>query len=320
MTDLKILENIPLAPYTTFEIGGPARFFCEAKTKKEIIKAIQWAKNKKVRYFILAGGSNVLVADNGFDGLVIKLQVSSYRLRDRIIIAEAGLNLAKLVQLALENSLTGLEWAIGIPGTLGGAIRGNAGAMGHSISEIIKKVEVLIDDKQNQKLKVKKFSNRECKFGYRDSIFKSRSNLIILGAELQLKKGNKEEIRKRMAEYLKKREGQPKEPSAGCIFKNVEIARQPEIQFQEDNKEFVKIRRELVPIHDGKIAAGWLIEQCDLKGKKIGRAKISEKHANFIVNLGGAKAEDVFILISLIKQKVRNKFNIQLEEEIEFVI
>jgi UDP-N-acetylmuramate dehydrogenase len=182
--------------------------------------------------------------------------------------------------------------------------------------------------------KIKNLSNKECQFGYRNSIFKQGPNLIILSVKLRLQKGERKESQKKIQKYLEQRRGQPLEPSAGCVFKNIEIANLHEFEhpkasaswrsygageYHEDGKEFVKIRGQLVPIRDDKIAVGWLIEQCDLKGKQVGQAKISEKHANFIVNLGGAKAEEVIILISLIKQKVRDVFNIQLEEEIEIL-
>lgn len=314
--NLTISENIVLAPYTTFKIGGPARYFFETKSKKEILEAIKWAQKKKMKYFILGGGSNVLFSDQGFDGLVIKIKNLKFKIQDSKIIVEAGTNLAQLVQIATENSLTGLEWAAGIPGTIGGAIRGNAGAMGHSIGEVVKNIEVLLDNGL-----IEQWDNKRCQFGYRNSLFRYNPKLVILSAEIQLKKGDRRIIQKKIKEYLDKRKNQPSEPSAGCVFKNVELAnlREYTTNFHEYDKKFVQIRGQLVPIRDDKIAAGWLIEQCDLKGKQIGQAKISEKHANFIINLGGATAEEVIILISLIKQRVRNKFRIQLQEEIEII-
>lgn len=311
MNNLKLQKDVILAPYTTFKIGGPAKYFFEAKSQEELIRALNWAKSNKIDYFILGGGSNILVADKGFNGLVIKLQIESYKLEDQVIIAEAGINLGKLVQISAANGLTGLEWAIGIPGTLGGAICGNAGAMGSSISEIVENIKVLIDNE-----KIDSWNNQQCRFSYRDSIFKQNPDLIILAAELQLKKGNKREIQEKIKEYIARRKNQPSEPSAGCVFKNIEF-----------NNLDAKLTKNLLTkypeikniIKDGKFSSGWLIEQCDLKGKIIGQAQVSSLHANFIVNLGQAKAEEVMILISLIKQRVRNKFGIQLQEEIEYV-
>lgn len=256
-------ENVCLAEYTTFKIGGPAKYFFIAKTKEELIEAIRTAKKKRLPFFVLGGGSNVLVSDEGFDGLVIKVQISKFKIQDSTIYAEAGVKLKDLIKLTAKEGLTGLEWATGIPEvTVGGAIRTNAGAFKGSMRDIIKKVEVLPGAE------------------------------IVVSALLELKKGDKKEIQKQIDYVLNYRKtNHPMNlPSAGCIFKNPATA--PSAQ---------------------------LIEKCGLKGKIIGKAQISEKHANFIVNLGGAKAEDVCELIKLTKQKVKEKLNIELEEEIKYV-
>ena len=205
--------------------------------------------------------------------------------------------MALVVSEATKKGLTGLEWAIGIPGTVGGAIWGNAGALGKLMRDVIKEVEVY-DIKD---LRFKFFDLRKCKFDYRDSIFKKNSNLIILSTTLQLKKGNKKQIKKKIKEYLNyRKEKQPLNlPSAGSVFKNP-----PPILVRGKSQKF---------------SAGELIEKCGLKGKRVRNVKISEKHANFIVNLGGGKAKDVKKLINLTKKKVKNKFSITLEEEIQFL-
>jgi len=303
-------KNVSLKNYTTFKIGGPAKYFFEAKKKEDLIGAVITAKKFKLPFFILGGGSNILVSDKGYNGLVIKCQMSNVKCQNqnsklKTIYAESGVRLSNLVQFSLEKSLAGLEWAVGIPGMVGGAILGNAGAFGRSMKDVIQKVEVF-DTKTG---KVKIFKKKDCQFDYRNSIFKHANsatlglrprgmrmrpceypNLIILSATLQLKKGNKKEIQEKMKEYLNyRKETQPLNlPSAGSIFKNP--------------KGF---------------SAGELIEGCGLKGKRIGNVKISEKHANFIVNLGGGKAKDVKKLINLAKKKIKEKFGITLEEEIE---
>jgi len=284
-------KNVSLKNYTTFKIGGPAKYFFEAKKKEDLIGAVITAKKFKLPFFILGGGSNILVSDEGFKGLVIKCQMSNVKCQNqnsklKTIYAESGVRLSNLVQFSLEKSLAGLEWAVGIPGMVGGAILGNAGAFGRSMKDVIQKVEVF--DLKNKKIKI--FKKKDCQFDYRNSIFKEKKNLIILSATLQLKKGNKKEIQEKMKEYLNyRKETQPLNfPSAGSVFKNP--------------KNF---------------SAGELIEGCGLKGKRIGNVKISEKHANFIVNLGGGKAKDVKKLINLAKKKVKEKFGITLEEEIE---
>jgi UDP-N-acetylmuramate dehydrogenase len=310
MTNLKIKEllpglkeNVSLANYTTFKIGGKAKYFFEAKKKKDLIKAVKIAQKFKLPFFILGEGSNLLVADEGYKGLVIKCQMPNIKCQIKSkfqmskIYTEAGARLADLLNLALKKSLTGLEWAVGIPGTIGGAIYGNCGAFKRSMADILKKVKVFdLND-----LRFKIYNLRDCKFKYRDSIFKQKKNLIIISAEIQLKKGQKKKIKNKIREYLEyRRKTQPLNfPSAGSIFKNPLMA-----NFQEK---------------DLPISAAFLIEKCNLKGKKIGQAQISQKNANFIVNLGKAKAKEVLKLIKLAKKRVKEKFKINLKEEIEFL-
>lgn len=253
-------ENVSLAEHTTFKIGGPAKYFFKAKTKQDLVKAIKFAKSNHLAFFILGGGSNLLISDNGFDGLVIKIQNTKYKTIDIKIITEAGAKLSTLVKASVENNLTGLEWAIGIPGTIGGAVKVNASAYNQNIKDLVRNI--------------KKIDN------------------IIISIELELEKGDKKESLKLMKEYTQKRKNtQPLEyASAGCIFKNI----------------------------PGK-GAGRLIDQAGLKGTKIGDAMISEKHANFIINLGNAESEDVIKLVKLVKKTIKEKYNINLEEEIHYL-
>jgi len=308
-----VRENVLLKSYTTFRIGGKARYFFVAKSKKDIIKAILVAKKFRLPFFILGGGSNILVSDRGFNGLVIRFQVSGFKFQKNKIIAGAGTPLTSLVSGAAKNNLTGLEWAAGIPGTVGGAIAGNAGAFGKSMADVVKEVEITEITRVGP-VQIRKFKNKDCKFGYRDSIFKHNRSLIILSAVLQLKKGKKVEIKKKIKEYLNYRQkNQPLNyPSAGSIFKNYKLG----IKKYELIKKFSELKNF---IKGGQISAGWLIEKCGLKGKKVGKAKISEKHANFIVNLGKAKAKDVKKLIDFTKKKVKKNFGITLEEEIQYL-
>jgi len=283
-----IKKNVLLRDYTAFKIGGSAKYFFTANNKEDLIKAILLAKKLKLPFFIFGGGSNLLVSDEGFEGLTIKVQSSDFEVRSCEIFTEAGVLLNQLVIIALKNNLTGLEWAAGIPGTVGGAIFGNAGAFGKSIGDLIEEVEVL--DSESEKIKI--LGNKDCKFSYRNSLFKKNKNLIILSAIFQLKKEKKSEIERKIKEYLDyRRETQPLNfPSAGSVFKN--------------------------PLG---FSAGDLIEKSGLKGKKIGDVKISEKHANFILNLEKGRARDVIELIKLIKKEVKNKFGIALEEEIQYL-
>ena len=196
----------------------------------------------------------------------------------------------KIVKFASNNSLTGLEWAAGIPGTIGAAVYGNVAAFGLTIMEAIKSIEAL----DIKKMKFKNLSRKKINFGNKDSLFKKNKNLIIISIVLKLKKGNSSKIKNKIKEVLnyRKKRHPLNFPSAGCIFKN--------------------------PSSDSR-SAGELIDKCGLKGKKIGGAKISEKHANFIINTGRARAEDIVKLIKIIKNKVRRKFGIKLEEEIQYL-
>jgi len=306
---MEIEKGVSLKKYLTFKIGGKAKYFLVAKNKNQILNGILWAKKKRIPFFILGGGSNVLFSDKGYEGLVIKLQNTKYQIRNTKIVAESGVSLQKLVIESAKRGLSGLENLAGIPGTLGGAIYQNAGAFGREIGDLVEEVEIL--KIENCKLKIEKLKNKDCKFSYRDSIFKRKKNWIILGATLKLKKGKKKEIEEKIKEILKlRKEKQPLEfPSAGSVFKNVPIENVPK-KIREKFKEKIK---------NGFLPAGALIEVAGLKGYQIGGAKISKKHANFIVNTGNAKASDVLKLIEIIKEKVKKKFRVQLEEEIELV-
>ncbi len=316
MADIKNLlknaeENVSLAKYTTFRIGGPAKYFYTAKNAEEIKRAVEVAKELKLAYYILGAGSNILVSDQGFDGLAIRIKNQEIIIKDNEISSGAGAMLANLVGEAVNASLSGLEWMAGIPGTVGGAIYGNIGAFGGSIGEKIEKVEVLDPDG----LTLKWMGREECEFAYRDSIFK-RSEYIILSAALKLEKGDSQGIRSLIKEYIKKRGHHPAGfPSAGSVFKNIVIAENQKV-FDSLCKKFPELDKFKT---SGKIPTGWFVEELGLRGKKIGGAMIAKEHGNFILNTGNAKATDVVVLTSLIKQKVRVNFGLQLEEEIQYV-
>lgn len=276
-----VKENQILSEFTTFKIGGPADWFYQAKSEEDLIKAIDFCYDQKIPFFILGGGSNLLITDKGFRGMVIKLENKEGKVLEEKIIVDSGLKLGELVNLATDNDLSGLEFLVGIPGTVGGAVVGNAGAWQQNIGDKIERVKVLDERKQ-----IQWFNRIDCQFAYRQSRFKKKKE-IILAVEFSLKKENHLIIKEKIKEYLAKRQSQPKSFSAGCIFINPK----PKV-------------------------AGSLIEECDLKGTRINNAEISPIHANFIINHGGAKAKDVLELISLAKKKVKEKFGIDLEEEI----
>jgi len=308
-----VLENEPLASHCTFKIGGPARYFFVAKSAEEVKRAVEAANELGLNFFVVSGGSNILFSDTGFDGLIIKIQNTKYKIQDTKIVTDAGVKLADIVAVAAERGLSGLEWAAGIPGTVGGAVRGNAGAYGHAIGESVEEVQKL--EVGSWKLEVRSYNKEECRFGYRESVFKKEGG-IILKVVFKLAPGDKKKIKEEMDKILKARgEKIPEEPSAGSFFKNIEINDEVIKSFQSHLKEDIPADF----IAKGKIPSAWLIEKCELKDRKIGGAKISEKHANFIVNTGGATADNVIALASLVKMAVRDKTGIQLQEEVEYV-
>lgn len=275
----------PLNRFTTFRIGGPADYYLEPKDREDLLKLIKYLKEIKYPYIIIGNGSNVLISDEGIRGAAINLEAGFTKIEviKNKVYAEAGIRLSKLVDVCIEHSLVGIENLAGIPGTLGGAILMNAGAYGGEISDFIKLVEV-IDD-----VEIKFLKKEECGFAYRKS---NLENKIILSAEFELPFGDKVRAKGRRKELLLKRnKAQPVElPNAGSIFKNP----------------------------PGDYAAR-LIEQAGLKGLTIGGAKVSEKHANFIVNFNNASANDVIELMKIIQEKVYEKFGIMLEPEIKMI-
>ena len=290
MISMQIKENISLKDLTTFKIGGNARYFIEIETEEDLQEALLFAGQNNLPFFVLGGGSNLLVNDVGFEGLVIKITFREAKVfEENKIDSTAGVALSDLVGLALARGLSGLEWASGIPkATLGGALFMNAGAFGANMADITQEVKAF--DAKEKKFKIFKFA--ECMFGYKESIFKQNKNLIIWQAVLKLEQKDKKEIETEMKRVMAYRQkNHPLEyGSAGSVFKNPTL-----------------------------IPAGEAIEQAGLKGRQIGQAKISEKHSNFIVNLGTATAEDVKALIDLAKSRVKEKLKIDLEEESEYL-
>lgn len=303
LAGLRISED--LKKYTTFKIGGPADYFFTAKNKKDIIKAVGVAQDLKLPYYILGGGSNVLVADSGFRGLVIQIANQKLECRGREIHCGAGLALGALIQKSLNQGLAGLENLSGIPGTVGGAIYGNAGAFGHSIGEFIKRVEFL----DPRSLKIKTYSRQDCQFGYRDSVFKKKP-MIIWGASFALPfLKDQEKIFAQIKKIKLVRVRHPWRNCAGSVFKNIPVKQGDEILHKVLS----------VCARYGEIKIACLIEKLGLKGKRIGGAEISEKHTNFIINRGGAKAKDVLDLIDLVRKRVYKEYKLVLETEIQFV-
>lgn len=301
-------KNISLKNYTTFKVGGKAKYFFEAKTKKDLINSIVVARKLNIPFFLLAGGSNILFSDKGFSGLIILIKNNKYKISGTNIEAEAGVFFNVLVNESMKKGLKGLEWAAGLPGTVGGAVRGNAGAFGLEVKNNLYSVEFL-----DEKNKLRNFNNKQCKFKYRSSIFKEK-NWIILSATFLFKKGKPEEIKKIIEKNINyRKEKHPLEyPSAGSVFKNCCLKK-----FSSKLKKELKdvIKQDPFPV----VPVAYLISKTKLQGLTIGGAQVSKKHPNFIINFKKASAQDIKKLINLIKRKIKNKYNIKLEEEIKIV-
>lgn len=315
-----VKTNESMAKHTTFKIGGPADFFITVDEAEKLVNLLRYLDGDGVSYMILGGGSNMLVRDEGYRGVVVKVHSSEFTVhRDKNVLeADAGCSTVQMAQESIKAGLTGFEWGVGVPGTIGGAVRGNAGAMGGEMKDVVEKVEVYQDGE------VTEVTNTECQFGYRDSMFKHTPG-VVLRVWLSLAPAPDMSGMKRAMEHLQYRmKTQPQgHASTGCIFKNVEIKEQAFVPSSgrggTRNKEQFK-----VPIPDeflqkGKISAGWLVEQAGMKGAKVGNALVSPRHGNFVVNTGGATAAEVLTLVEQIKERVYDTSGIEIEEEIQIV-
>lgn len=307
-----ILVAEPMSKHTNMRIGGPAALYLTASDPDELVDALSIAKKENVPWLVFGGGSNMLVSDDGFDGLVLQVGFREVKVREKTIIADAGAITGSVARQSVEGGLEGMEWAVTLPGTIGGAIYGNSGCWGGEMKDVV----VTVDAIRLSDMKRMVYPNAQCKFSYRDSVFKHEPH-IILRATLGLKKADDPEaVRARMEETIAKRkENQPMaESSAGCMFKNYSFKDESEL---ERLKADTQIPQEM--LDKKSISAGWLVSQVGMKGEKIGDAQISEKHGNFIVNLGNARAQDVLMLTSKAKMKIRDDYNIMLEDEVELV-
>ena len=283
-----VLRDEPMAVHTTFRIGGPADYFVEPADASALAKGIALCREVDVDYFVTGNGSNLLVRDKGIRGAVIQIynRMAEITIEGNTIHTKGGALLSAVAARAADKGLTGLEFASGIPGSIGGAVVMNAGAYGGEMKDVLASVDVLTQD-----LEIKTIPAAELNLGYRCSSIPEKG-YIVLGATLQLKKGNAAEIRGRMAELAEQRRAkQPLQyPSAGSTFKR------PEGYF-----------------------AGKLVQDAGLKGKTIGGAQVSEKHSGFLINIGGATAQDILDLIAFCQKEVKDKFGVTLETEVKIV-
>ena len=281
-----MLQCEDLSTHCTMRVGGKAKYYVEPLTASQLVEIVKQCNKLKIKYFILGNGSNVIFKDKGFDGVVIcTKKMSSITVKEDVLIADCGANLYVLNKMAKDSGLGGMEWSYGIPGSCGGALCMNAGAYGGQMQDVVLKAKVF-DGK-----KIKILYNDQLKFGYRNSIVKEK-NYIVLKIWIKLKKDEKENIKNKQIKYLNKRRlSQPIETfNSGSIFKKI-----------------------------NNLSAGKMIDNLGLKGVIVNGAQISKLHANFIVNLGNAKAKDIQDLINIIKKVAKEKNNIELEEEVLFI-
>lgn len=284
-TNAKITLDEPMKKHTGYGVGGCARYYAEIDTLYSLNLLINLAKQYRVKYKVIGNGTNLLVSDLGFDGLIIDIKrLNDVFFKRENVKAMAGASLEKLIRFNLENKLGGLESLSGIPATIGGAVVMNAGAFGHNISDHLLSVETLYNGK------IKVYDKNECKFSYRKSRFLGKKEIVI-SATFNFEKVDRELILAGIKSYTEIRKSiQPQGRSCGSVF-----------------------------INPKPLSAGALIEKAGLKGYAIGGARVSEKHANFILTSQKARANDVYLLIQYIKQKVKDAFGVELVEEVECV-
>ena len=297
--------------HTTFRIGGPAKLYVEVSSASELVTALDCAEREHLPVYIFSGGSNILFSDRGYRGMVIRITIRGLHVRtDGSVSVGAGETLLDTVMACCEAGLSGIERLAGVPGSVGGAIYGNVGAFGTEMGSFVVSVKAF----HRRTGEVKEFKRKDCQFDYRTSIFKKDHDLIILSSEFVMTTGHDPSSLLSVTRQVREQreETHPQDVfCAGSFFMN------PVIFDQKLRDEFSKDSGK-VP-KDSKLPAGWLIDQVGLRGKTIGHAKVSELHPNYILNTGGATAEDVLTLVSIVKQRVRDELNTQLQEEVQFV-
>lgn len=274
-----------LSPFCTYQIGGPADYFLEAAETRDLVAALEWAKDNKMPFFVFGGGSNLLFDDAGFRGLVIRVAMSDLSVDGEKIKAGAGCKIANLVNAVKEAGLSGLEAWNGLPGTVGGAVFGNAGCFGVECRDVLESAEIFDGE-------VRTVGKDFFEYEYRNSKLKREGGFAVLSATFGLRRGDPVAIETKMKEVAAARaKKQPAGSSTGSFFKNP----------------------------SGAEPAGVLIEQCGLKGKMVGRAQVSDAHANFILNKGGATSADILGLAALVENEVKKRFGVELEREVMYV-
>lgn len=304
--NVQVCPGAPLRNYTRFAIGGPADIYAETADPDAFVEALDAARSSGLPWAVIGGGTNLVVADAGFRGIVLRYTARSVAAEGDRVIADAGAELQQVVDFAASRGLKGIETLAGIPGSLGAAVYGNAGAYGHSMSEVVESVR-FFDGRR-----VRSFGNAECEFHYRESIFKCHKDWIVFSAVLRLAPADAEQLRRAADEIVSVRNAKfpPAMKCAGSIFKNLILA---ELAPEVANR----IPRSVV--REGKVPAAYFLEQAGAKGLSRGDIHVADYHANLIYNAGNGSAADLAGLVADLKSRVRERFGLELEEEVQYV-
>ena len=302
----QLLSQVPLSGYTKFAIGGPARLLFDTSQESAFVEALKVMSESRDARVVIGGGTNLVVADEGFDGVVVRYTGDRMERDGLTLTAQSGAVLQSVVDFSIAQGLKGLQTMTGIPGCLGGAIYGNAGAYGRSIHEMAERVRFAVAGE------IKEFDNAACKFHYRDSIFKAHKDWVILSATLRLTPGDTEELARRAAEIRTVRDAKypPTMKCAGSIFKNLLAAELP---------ERVKTLIPADVVREGKVPSAWFLEQVGVKGLRKGDIQVAAYHANLIYNDGVGTAADLVWVIHELKRRVRDHFGFDIEEEVQYL-
>ncbi len=303
---IRLLRDVPLSQYTRFGIGGPADYYLETSNPESFARALAMVRASGLDSVIIGGGTNLIVSDAGFRGVCLRLTSARIAANGPHVEAECGAPLQRLVDFTVERGLKGLETMTGIPGSVGAAVYGNAGAYGHSIQERVHSVRFLDGET------VSEFTNAECRFHYRESIFKTHKEWVILSVALEMETGDSAVLAKTADDILttRNRKYPPTMRCAGSIFKNFLVSELPANVVAEIPAK---------TIIEGKVPSAWFLEQVGAKGMKQGGIEVADYHANLIYNAGGGTAGDLVRIVSELKDRVRQRWGIPLQEEVQYV-
>ena len=302
----RVIENAPLASYTRFAIGGPAKLLFDTANEAAVVAALKIVSDFELPYVVIGGGTNLVVSDAGFEGVVLRYLATAIERHGSALTIGAGATLQEAVDSSIRSGLKGLETMTGIPGYVGGAVYGNAGAYGHSIQELVEQVQIF------DGVRVIAMKNEECEFRYRESIFKKRKDWILLSTKLNFLRGDVGELSKVASEIRSIRDAKypPSMKCAGSIFKNLLLS---------DLPTDVAARIPAKVVREGKVPSAWFLDQAGVKGMRRGDIQVADYHANLIYNDGVGTAEDLVSVIQELKRRVCDLFCFELQEEVQYV-